>query len=85
MLSAGVAVILASVVWFMRNTLIQRLSNPQLQEYGIALTDVSLDAMTASDAAIGYLELVHEKGTTITIEGLTLPISAASERTGFDD
>ena len=78
MLSAGVAVILASVVWFMRNTLIQRLSNPQLQEYGIALTDVSLDAMTASDAAIGYLELVHEKGTTITIEGLTLPISAAS-------
>ena len=78
MLTAGAAVTLVLVVWFMRNTLIQRISNPLLQEYGIAVTDVSLDALTTNDATIGYLELVHEKGTTISIEGLSLPISTAS-------
>lgn len=75
MLTAGVVATLILVGWFMRNSLIQRISNPLLQDYGIAVTDVSLDALTTNDAAIGYLELVHEKGTTIGIEGLTLPIS----------
>jgi dicarboxylate transporter DctA-like protein len=78
MITAGVAVTLVLVVWFMRNTLVQRMSNPLLQDYGIAVTDVSLDALTTNDATIGYLELVHENGTTISIEGLTLPISTAS-------
>jgi hypothetical protein len=75
MLTAGVAATLAVAVWFMRNTLVQRMSNPLLQDYGFAVTGVSLDALTTNDATIGYLELVHEKGTSISIEGLTLPIS----------
>lgn len=78
MITAGVVAALVVVVWFMRNTLVQRVSNPLLQDYGIAVTDVSLDALTTSDATISYLELVHEKGTTISIEGLTLPISTTS-------
>ena len=83
MLAAGVAATLVVAVWFLRNTLVQRLSNPLLQDYGIAVTDVSLDALTTNDATIGYLELVHEKGTTISIEGLTLPVSITS--TGMND
>jgi len=83
MLTAGAAVTLVLVVWFMRNTLVQRMSNPLLQEYGIAVSDVSLDALTTSGATIGYLELVHETGTTISIEGLSLPISITS--TGLND
>jgi len=78
MLTAGVVVTLVLVVWFMRNTLVQRMSNPLLQDYGIAVTDVSLDALTSSGTTIGYLELVHEKGTTISIEGLTLGLKAYS-------
>ena len=76
MVAAGVAATLVVAVWFMRDTLIQRLSNPRLQDYGFEVTDVSLDALTTNNASIGYLELVHEKGTTISIEGLTL---------GYDD
>ena len=78
LITAGVVAVLASITWFLRNTLIQRISNPLLQEYGIAVTDVSLDALATSDATIGYLRLVHDKGTTIVIEGLTLPISTTS-------
>ena len=80
MFTAGVAATLVVVVWFMRNTLVQRMSNPLLQDYGIAVTDVSLDALTTIDATIGHLELVHEKGTSIRIEGLTLPVSRSSTR-----
>ena len=72
MLTAGVAATLVVAVWFMRDTLVQRMSNPLLQDYGFAVTDVSLDALTTNNATIGYLELVHEKGTTISIEGLKL-------------
>ena len=83
MLIAGVAATLVVVVWFMRNTLIQRMATPLLQDYGFAVTDVSLDALTTNDATIGYLELVHENGTTISIEGLTLPVSITP--TGLND
>ena len=83
MFTAGVAVTLVLVVWFMRNTLVQRLSNTLLQDYGIAVTDVSIDALATNGATIGYLELVHEKGTTVSIEGLTLPVSITS--TGMND
>jgi len=75
MLTAGAAVTLVLVVWFMRNTLVQRMSNPILQDYGIAVTDVSIDALATSGATIGYLELMHENGTTISFEGLTLGLN----------
>lgn len=71
---AAVVAILASTVWYLRDTLIQQISNPLLQEFGIVVTDVSLDALATSDASIGYIVLEHESGTTIVIENLTLPI-----------
>lgn len=76
--AAGAIAILASATWFLRNTLIQRISNPLLQEYGLAVTDVSLDALATSAVSIGYLKLVHETGTTIVIEDLALPIGTTS-------
>ena len=57
----------------------RRISSPILADYDIELVDVSLDALVASTATIGYLELVHAKGTTIVIENLTLPIGAADD------
>lgn len=80
-IAAGVMAALAVIAWFLRDQLIQRISNPLLAEYGIRVTDVSLDALATDDAAIGYLELVHEKGTTIAIEGLTLPFTTSSNDT----
>ncbi|MGB5331985.1 MAG: YdbH domain-containing protein [Woeseiaceae bacterium] len=71
---AGVVVILAVTVWFLRNTLIQRISNPLLREYGFTVTYVSLDALATGDASISYLELLHDDGTTIAIRDLKLPI-----------
>jgi hypothetical protein len=73
-IALAVVAILASIAWYLRNTIIHRLSGPILQEYGVTVTDVSLDALATSNAAIGYLELEHENGTTIAIDELTLPI-----------
>ena len=69
-----IVAILLSVAWYLRDTLIQRLSNPVLARYGLAITDVSLDALATDAANIGYLELEHENGTMIAIDDLTLPI-----------
>lgn len=78
LIAASVVATLTVITWLLRDTLIQRISNPLLQEYGIAVTDVSLDALATHDATIGFLELVHDNGTTIAIENLTLPIGATS-------
>lgn len=78
----GIVVFLLSVGWFLRNTVIQRISNPVLEEYGVVVIDVSLDALAPGSATIGYLELLHDNGATIVIEDLTLPIGAASD--GFE-
>lgn len=75
----SLVVVLAVIGWFLRNTLIQRISGSILADYDIELVDVSLDALATEDAKIGYLELVHAKGTTVTIEGLTLPIRSPAD------
>ena len=72
-----IVAILATVSWVLRNSIVQRISSPILADYDIELVDVSLDALATDTASIGYLELVHAKGTTIVIEDLTLPIGAA--------
>jgi len=74
---AFVAVLLATG-WFLRNTIIERISGPLLAQYGLTVTDVSLDALATRDATISYLELEHLNGTTIAIDNLTLPIATSS-------
>jgi hypothetical protein len=81
LVAAGIVAVLAMIAWLLRDNLIQRISNPLLDDYGISVTDVSLDALASSDATIGYLELVHDKGTTIAIEDLTLPLGTTSAET----
>jgi len=49
-----------------------------LAEYGMSVTDVSLDALATKNARIGYVELEHTNGTTITIDDLSLPIGRSS-------
>ena len=80
-IALGLVTILLVIGWFLRNTIIQRISNPVLGQYDLTVTDVSLDALATSDASISYLELEHVNGTTIAISDLTLPISISS--TGF--
>lgn len=79
-IAMGAVAVLATIAWFLRDNLIERLSNPVLKDYGLAIVDVSLDALATSDATIGYLELRHEKGTSVVIEDLTLPYAAASKK-----
>jgi hypothetical protein len=79
--AVGVVALLATIAWFLRDSLIQRLSNPLLQDYGISIVNVSLDALATRDASIAYLELRHQKGTTIVVEDLTLPFAADSKKT----
>ena len=75
----GIAIALALLAWYLRDTLIRKISNPLLQEYGLEVTDVSLDALATSDASIGYLELNYKGDAVIAIDGLTLPISGAPD------
>jgi len=79
-IALAIIAILASIAWYLRNTIIHRISGPLLQEYGVTVTDVSLDALATSNATISYLELEHENGTTIAIDELTL--SLGKSRTG---
>lgn len=72
-----VVVILASISWVLRDAIIQRMSGPILSKYGIKVTDVSLDALATKNAAISYLELEYENGTTIALHNLTLPIASS--------
>lgn len=78
--AAAVVAVAATAVWFLRDSLIQRISNPLLREYGFSVTFVSLDALATRDASIGYLELLHDNGTTVAIRDLKLPIGKS--RTG---
>lgn len=74
----GVIAILLVSGWFLRNTIIQRISNPLLAEYDVTVTDVSLDALATNDASISYLEVEHVNGTIFAIEHLTLPLGASA-------
>lgn len=80
-IALGIVVILASITWILRNSIIQRLSGPILSEYGMSIGDVSLDALATENAEISYLELEHSNGTTILIDDLTLPITTSSSGT----
>ena len=80
-IALGLLAILLAIGWFLRDTIIQRISGPILRQYDLTVTDVSLDALATSDASISFLELEHANGTTIAIDDLTLPIRTAS--TGF--
>jgi hypothetical protein len=80
-IALSVVMILLVAGWFLRNTLIEKLSNPMLEEYELTVTDVSLDALATGDANISFLELQHVNGMTISIEDLRLPIRTS--RTGF--
>lgn len=74
----GIFTILLIASWFLRDTIIERLSNSLLAQFDLTVTDVSLDALATSDASISYLELEHANGTVIAINDLRLPIRAAS-------
>ena len=80
MIALVIVAILASISWVLRNSIIQRISDPILSDYGMAVTAVSLDALAIENATISYLELEHENGTTIAIDNLTLPIGTSSTR-----
>jgi len=77
-IALGVVAVLLVIGWFLRNTIIQRISNPMLAQYELTVTDVSLDALATSDASISYLEFEHVNGTLIAIDGLTLPIGTST-------
>jgi hypothetical protein len=85
-IALSVVAVLATIGWLLRNTLIERFTNPLLAEYGLVVTDVSFDAFgffdsdaSVVDATIGYLELEHTNGTVIAINDLTLPIRATDK------
>ena len=81
LITLALVVILATTGWILRNSIIQRLSGPILAQYGLSISDVSLDALATGNASISFLELEHENGTIIAIEDLILPISTSATAT----
>lgn len=71
---ALLAIVALASVWMLRNSIIRELSGPLLAQYGLEITDVSLDAIATANASIGYLELRHSGGTTIGIDDLDLDV-----------
>ncbi len=76
-LALAIVMVLLVTGWYLRNTLIERISNPILAQYGLTVTDVSLDALATRDARISYLELRHVNGMIIGINGLRLPLRSS--------
>ena len=66
--------------WLLRNAIIERVSSPTLADYDLTLVDVSLDALATDSVSIGYLELLHDKGTRIAVEDLQLDLGRSDER-----
>jgi hypothetical protein len=77
-IALGLVAILLVVGWFLRNTIIQRISGPMLEQYDVTVTDVSLDALATSNASISYLEFEHVNGSIIAIDDLKLPIGTST-------
>ena len=75
------AVLAALVVasWLLRNTIIERISNPLLARYGLTVTGVSLDALAIRDASIGRLEFSHRSGARIVVEDLSMPLRVSPD------
>ncbi len=73
-IALAVIAALAIAGWLLRHTIIERVSGPILADYDLALIDVSLDALATESVSIGYLELLHTKGTRIIVEDLRLDI-----------
>lgn len=80
MIVLAIVAVLATVGWLLRNSLIERISSPILADFDVELIDISLDALAIDAASIGYLELVHAKGTRIVVENLKLPIGASGNK-----
>lgn len=78
MAALGIVAILLVTAWVLRNSIIQRISNPMLEQYDVKVTDVSLDALATSNASISYLEVEHVNGAVIRISDLKLPIATSS-------
>jgi hypothetical protein len=76
-IALGLIAIMLGASWFLRNTIIERISNSILAQFDVTVTDVSLDALATSSASMSYLVLEHANGTIITIDDLTLPIRTA--------
>ena len=71
-----VIVVVAGVTaYLLRDRIIRRLTGPFLLEYGMTLTDVSLDALSTRNASIRYIELEHDNGTIFRVSDLSLSLS----------
>ena len=82
-LLAGLIALLLAVGWFLRNSIIERISNPLLAQYNLRVTDVSLDALATRNASISHLEFEHSSGAIVAIDNLSLPIRTSSD--GFSN
>ena len=78
LIALALVLILAATGWLLRNSIIQRLTGPVLAQYGLSISDVSLDGLASKNASISYLELEHENGTIIAIDDLTLAIGTSA-------
>jgi len=72
-----IVTLVAATSWLLRNRIAEQLSGPTLANYGLKITDVSLDALARRGASIGRLVLEYENGMTIRVQGLQLPLTAS--------
>ncbi len=72
--------ILAAVIHFYRESIARELANSALGEYGIAVTELSIQTLGTDYVHLSRLVLEQDDGTRYQISGLSFPISFPSAR-----
>ena len=77
-----ILVILTAVIHFYRESIAREFANSALGEYGITVTELSIQTLDTDYIRISHLVLEQDDGTRYQVDGLSFPISFPDARAG---
>lgn len=75
-----ILVILTAVIHFYRESIAREFANSALGEYGITVTELSIQTLKTDYIQISHLVLEQDDGTRYQVDGLSFPISFTDTR-----
>ena len=75
-----ILVILTAVIHFYRESIAREFANSALGEYGITVTELSIQTLDTDYIRISHLVLEQDDGTRYQVDGLSFPISFSDAR-----
>lgn len=77
-----ILVILTTVIHFYRESIAREFANSALGEYGITVTELTIQTLDTDYIRISHLVLEQDDGTRYQVDGLSFPISFPDARAG---